>query len=187
MKFVGTILSIIGALAIIVAAAAAVYFLGGFYNVAATQEEPRIVKEALEKVREASINRRATDTPPVAVEDRAVIQAGARAYATHGCIHCHGVPGPTGATGWSKFSEGLRPDAADLKTEVRELTPAQIFWVVKNGINMTGMPSFARAGVPDDEIWKIAAFVKQFPDVTEADYKAWTADMAAPAPAEAPK
>jgi mono/diheme cytochrome c family protein len=177
------ILATIGALAIIVAAAAAVYFFGGFYSVAGTQEDPWIVKKALEEVREASINRHATDTPPIATDDPAVIQAGARAYATRGCIHCHGAPG----VGWSKFSEGLHPDAPDLKDAARELTAAQIFWVVKNGINMTGMPSFAMAGVPDDEIWKIAAFAKKIPDLPEADYKAWTADLAAPAPAEAPK
>jgi mono/diheme cytochrome c family protein len=184
MKFLGTILAIIGALAIIVGAAAGVYFFRGHYNVAATQEDPWIVKQVLEKVRDASITRYATDTPPIAVDDPAVIQAGARAYAKRGCIHCHGTPG---AEDWSKFSEGLRPDAADLKTEARELTTAQIFWVVKNGINMTGMPSFARAGVEDDEIWKIAAFVKRFPDATNADYKTWIGEAAAPTSAEPPK
>jgi mono/diheme cytochrome c family protein len=185
MKTIGTLLSIIGALAIIVAAAAAVYFLGGFYNVAATQEDPWIVKKALEEVREASINRYAPrDTPPVAMEDPAVVQAGARAYAKLGCIHCHGTPV---GDDWSKFSEGLHPGAADLKTEVRELTAEQIFWVVKNGINMTGMPSFGRPEVTDDEIWKVAAFVKQFPDVSPDSYKAWTAETAAPAPVEPPK
>ena len=40
---------------------------------------------------------------------------------------------------------------------------------------MTGMPSFELAGVKDDEIWSIAAFVKQLPTVSEADYKNWTA------------
>jgi hypothetical protein len=47
--------------------------------------------------------------------------------------------------------------------------------VVRNAINMTGMPSFALAGVKDDEIWSIVAFLKKLPGVSEADYKAWTA------------
>ena len=29
--------------------------------------------------------------------------------------------------------------------------------IIKNGINMTGMPSFELAGAKDDEIWSIAA------------------------------
>jgi hypothetical protein len=40
---------------------------------------------------------------------------------------------------------------------------------------MTGMPSFAGAGVPDQEIWSIVAFLKKLPTVSEADFKAWSA------------
>ncbi len=54
-----------------------------------------------------------------------------------------------------------------------------LFWVIKNGINMTGMPSFAQAGANDDDIWSIVAFLKKLPSVSEADYKAWTASAAA--------
>jgi mono/diheme cytochrome c family protein len=178
------ILSYIGALAIIVAVAAGVYFFGGFYSVAATQPDLDIVRRALTYVRTASINRYAADTPPAGLDAPATIQAGARAYASRGCTTCHGIPGVDGS--WAKFSEGLRPDPPDLKEVVKDLTTAQIFWVVKNGINMTGMPSFATAGAPDQEIWAIAAFAKKSPEVPEADYRAWTADVATPGTA-APK
>ena len=66
---------------------------------------------------------------------------------------------------------------------VNDRTPSQLFWVIKNGINMTGMPSFALAGATDEDIWLIVAFLKKLPSVAEADYKAWTAPPpAAPAP-----
>ena len=39
---------------------------------------------------------------------------------------------------------------------------------------MTGMPSFEKAEVPDQEIWTIVAFLKKLPSVSEADYKSWT-------------
>ena len=55
------------------------------------------------------------------------------------------------------------------------LQPREIFWVVKNGIRMTGMPSFAGAGVPDPEIWSMVAFLKKLPTVSDADFKAWSA------------
>jgi mono/diheme cytochrome c family protein len=177
MKF----LSLIGALAIVIAVAAAVFFFGGFYNVAATQADLPVVAWALEHVRSASINRHAVDVPPVSMEDPAIIQTGARAFSTRGCVACHGGPGAA----WAKFSEGLRPDPPDLKDVVKELTPAQIFWVIRNGINMTGMPGFNLVEATDQEIWTIAAFVKKIPDVSEADYKAWTAG-AAPPGGEAP-
>ena len=138
-------LAVIGALAIVVAVGAAVYFFGGFYSVAGTQEDPAVVHWALVKVRTASITRHATATPPANLSDPAQVQAGAREYAEHGCEHCHGGPGVK----WSKFSEGLHPDPPDLKEVAKELTPSQLFFVIKNGINMTGMPSFAQAGMKD--------------------------------------
>jgi mono/diheme cytochrome c family protein len=178
MKF----LSFIGALAIIVAVAAAVFFFGGFYNVAATEPDLGIVAWALDYVREASMRRHAVEQPPVSLENPATIQAGARAFASRGCVNCHGGPGVM----WAKFSEGLRPDPPDLKDVVKDRTAAQIFWVVRNGINMTAMPGFGLIEAPDQELWTIAAFVKKLPDISEADYKAWTADAASPAGEAAP-
>ncbi len=163
------LLALIGFLGIVVAIGAAVFFFGGFYSVAGTAKEPEIVQWALIQVRTASIARHATENPPTPLNDASVM-AGARAYAARGCVNCHGAPGAD----WAKFSEGLRPDPPDLKDVVKERTLAQLFWVIKNGINMTGMPSFAMAGVPDPEIWNIVAFAKKIPDVSEADYKAWT-------------
>jgi hypothetical protein len=165
------LLAFIGFLAIVVAVAAGVYFFGGFYSVAGTAEEPAIVKWALIKVRTASIGRHATDATPIPLDDPANIQAGARAYATRGCTTCHGGPGVE----WAKFSEGLHPDPPDLKDVVKERQPPELFWVIKNGINMTGMPSFGAIEVPDREIWTIVAFIKELPTVSEADYKAWSA------------
>jgi hypothetical protein len=176
------LLTLIGALAVIGAVGAAVYFLGGFYSVAGTAEDPGIVRWALVQVRTASISRHAKDQFPNNLGDPARVQAGAREYAEHGCVNCHGAPGGT----WAKFSEGLHPDPPDLKDVVNERSPSELFWVIKNGINMTGMPSFALAGVKDDELWSIVAFLKKLPNVSAADYKAWTAPPAAAAPAPMP-
>ncbi len=178
------ILAMIGALAIIVGVGAAIFFFGGFYSVAGTAEDPTIVRWALIQIRTASINRHAHDQPPAALNDPATTQAGAKAFAAHGCANCHGAPG----VNWAKYSEGLHPDPPDLKEIVDHLLPSQLFWVVKNGINMTGMPSFALAGVKDEEIWSIVAFLKKLPNVSDTDYKAWTAAPSPPAapPAAAP-
>jgi len=164
------LLALIGALTIVVALAAGVYFFGGFYSVAATQEDPAAVKWALLNVRTASISRHATDAPPIPLDNPTNIQAGAKAFQARGCWNCHGAPGVE----WAKFSEGLQPDPPDLKEIVNDRRPNELFWVIKNGINMTGMPSFGKIEVPDQEIWTIVAFLKKLPNVSEADYKSWT-------------
>jgi mono/diheme cytochrome c family protein len=163
-------LAFIGALGIIVAIAAAVFFFGGFYSIAATEPDPGPVAWALVHVRTASIAHHAADTPPASLNDPATIRAGAHAFAERGCVNCHGGPGAQ----WQKFSEGLNPDPPDLKDVVGDLQPSELFWVVKNGIKMTGMPSFGSIGVPDAEIWSIVAFLKKLPTVSEADFKTWS-------------
>jgi mono/diheme cytochrome c family protein len=164
------ILALVGALAIVVAVAAAIFVFGGFYSVAQI-EEKGVVGWALESVRTASVARHAEAAPPMSLDDPATVQAGARAYAAIGCVNCHGGPG----VGWAKFSEGLQPVPADLKDMAKARTASELFWVVKNGVTMTGMPGFGAAGAPDQQIWTIVAFIKKWPTASDADYKAWTA------------
>ena len=164
------ILAAIGVLAILAAGAAGLYFFGGFYDIAASEKDSAIIARMLILVRQASIARHATDTPPIKLDDDAVVREGAHAFAQRGCVNCHGAPGAQ----WAKFSEGLNPDPPDLAESAANRDPREIFWIVKHGIRMTGMPSFGATGVPDREIWTIAAFVKRLPKVSEQDFKAWS-------------
>jgi mono/diheme cytochrome c family protein len=166
------ILAWIGVLAIIVAVGAAVFFFGGFFNVAASEPDPGIVNWALANVRMASVERHARESTTLKLDDPETVRSGARAFAARGCINCHGAPG----VNWQKFSEGLQPDPPDLKDIVKEREASELFWVIKHGIKMTAMPSFGSIGVADNEIWTIVAFVKKLPNVSEADFKAWTAN-----------
>lgn len=167
-------LALIGLLAILGIVGAGVYFLGGYYSVAGTAEHPAIVDWMLARVRQASVARYAVEAPPATLADAATVRAGARAYSARGCVTCHGAPG----VAWAKFSEGLRPYPPDLKGLAKERASQHLFWAIKNGIKMTGMPSFGAIEVPDQEIWSMVAFIKKLPEVSEADYKAWAAPPA---------
>ena len=120
-------------------------FSADFYNVSAAVDDPDLMNWTLVQIREASINRRADATPPIKLDDPATIRQGAIEFAEHGCANCHGAPGVK----WAKFSEGLNPGPPDLKELMSDEAPAHVFWVVSNGIKMTAMPSFSRAGVPE--------------------------------------
>jgi len=111
----------------------------------------------------------AKDTPPASLADARTAQAGAKAYAAFGCANCHGAP----VVKWQKFSEGLHPDPPDLKDVAGELSPAQLFRVIKNGINMTGMPSFEQAGAKDERDLVDRRLRQEAADVSEADYTSW--------------
>lgn len=45
-----------------------------------------------------------------------------------------------------------------------------MFWIVKHGIKMTGMPSFG-ANHGDQMIWNIAAFATRLPAMTKEEYE----------------
>jgi mono/diheme cytochrome c family protein len=53
----------------------------------------------------------------------------------------------------------------------RDWSTANLFWIVKNGIKMTGMPAFGPTH-DDKTIWNIVAFVNQLPNMTAEQYRA---------------
>src|SRR4051812_8842927 len=69
-------LALIGALAILFGIGSAVFFFGGYYSVAGTAEDPAAVTWALTKGRTASVSRYATDSPPAALGEAAIVEAG---------------------------------------------------------------------------------------------------------------
>ncbi len=173
--------ALIGALGVLGAIAVGAYLLTGYYSVAANT--PRdFVDFALIHIREASVAHFAADKPPMSLDDADTIKAGAGKFAEAGCATCHGGPGVVRA----KFARGaMNPGPPSLAT-LAKLEPAETFWVIQNGIRMTGMPSFSKAGVPDNDIWQIVAFVRKAPTVSAADYKTWTAPPAPPPAAATP-
>ncbi len=53
----------------------------------------------------------------------------------------------------------------------REWTMQQIYWITAHGVHMTGMPAFMFR-MPDADLWAVAAWVKQMPDLTPDQYAA---------------
>lgn len=74
----------------------------------------------------------------------------------------------------AKFSEGLNPPP-DLRRVVNDRTPEELFWVIKNGIKMSAMPSFGIEEPPvrNNTIWAIVAYLRKLSSVADANFKAW--------------
>ncbi len=81
------------------------------------------------------------------------------------CVGCHGAPGRMR----SAAGKGLRPRAPDLAQAARNWDSRNLFWIVKNGIKMTGMPAFGPSH-DDQTIWNIVGFVSRLPDMTSQQY-----------------
>jgi len=155
----------LGIIALAVLAGFAVMFTG-FYDVSAASHEPALLRWALIAIRGSSIERRARDVKVPVLEGEARVERGFRSYREM-CAVCHGRPGGER----TPLARGLNPQAPDLSRPDRDTSPAEMFWVIKNGIRMTGMPAWGRTH-SDAELWDLVAFVKALPNLSAAQYDA---------------
>lgn len=137
----------------------------GLVPVAAVTEEPPIIKWFLHNTFERSV---ALGAESIAVPDDLDnpqhIQRGAANFADM-CAGCHTPPGalPTAA------SQGLNPPAP-AADKLEHLSPAERFWVIRNGVMMTGMPAFGPSH-DDSQLWALVAFSEQLADLDAASYQ----------------
>jgi mono/diheme cytochrome c family protein len=151
--------------AVLLAAIGATVLFGGLYNVAADVPHTNVIYWLLETARERSIAVRATSiVVPDNLDDSKRITSGAGQYAEM-CAECHLAPGMKR----TEIARGLYPRAPELRRG-SSLTPAELFWVIKHGIKMTGMPAWGLAH--DDEIlWDVVAFLRKLPDLMPDQYR----------------
>jgi mono/diheme cytochrome c family protein len=101
---------------------------------------------------------------PADLETAANVGAGAQLYAET-CALCHGAPGISPGP----LQRGIYPAAPFLLAATRTNHPNQMFWVIKNGVKMTGMAAFGKS-LTDQQIWDLAAFLQKERGVSAADY-----------------
>lgn len=145
------------------------YFYTGRYDVAATSPHWDMTLEILETVRDQSIKRHSEDIKmPQLLEDPKLQETGFHHYHAM-CRLCHGAPGYEP----NECAKGLYPNPPHLASGniQNEWNDAQLYWIVKNGLKMTGMPSF---GVThgEEEMWGMIAFLRVLPDLKPDEYGA---------------
>lgn len=159
--------------------AAALFIYSGIYNVTATREDPAPVYHLVHIAMHRSVKVRADDIRPPDLHDPGRISRGFVLFRAH-CVQCHGAPGVEP----DPFAFGIRPLAPPLNVPAREVPAAQLYWVVKNGIELTAMPAWDRR-LTEQEMWDVTAFVKhRLPSLSPADYHRWDSQVprdAAPA------
>lgn len=148
------------------------FIFSGVYDVAATSEDGGLIEWVLETTRERSVHRAAEslDVQVPRLDDPRMIRSGLVRYHEL-CATCHGAPGVK----ISEIGQGLNPYPPELAGEAGEEEPLELFWVVKNGIRMTGMPAY---GVThgDEEIWEVVAFLKRMPQLSPEEYQKLVAE-----------
>lgn len=99
------------------------------------------------------------------LDDPDLVLRGAGAYET-GCRPCHGSPDIP----YPRVAQWMLPPPPYLPPEIPEWRPRELFYIVKHGVKLTGMPAWP-AQQRDDEVWAIVAFLLAFQSLDEEEYR----------------
>jgi len=138
----------------------------GTIDISASAQEGGIMRWILSTTRDRAISARAGRLPTPSLTDSNMIMKGFEHYHEM-CVDCHGAPGKKA----EEYAEGLNPRAPNLIRSTRDMSPSEIFVVVKEGIKMTGMPAF-HGSHTDSQLWSIVAFVIKMQTMSPAEYSA---------------
>jgi len=147
---------------------AGLYLYNGMYNFAATSPHNNLTSLVIHESVEISVKKHAKNVPMSHLGENASIEEGSEEY-DEMCAMCHGGPGLPE----SVLYKGLYPSPPKLYKDHDDWTDEELFWIIKNGIKMTGMPAYGPTH-SDEEIWTIVAFVKKLPELSEYEYKTLT-------------
>ena len=80
------------------------------------------------------------------------------------CALCHGTDGH----GRTDLGRNMYPPAMDMTSpHVQHWSDAELFWIIHNGVRLTGMPSW-NGSISESDTWKLAAFIHDLPRLNAA-------------------
>ena len=148
----------------VVAVTVAAFVYIGVYDVSAASRHLPPTQWLLSTAADRSIAARADDIdgPP----------SGTNIDREHGLVHyhemcvaCHGAPGIQP----SEVGRGLNPTPPDFGDGTYSRRPGEVFWIIKNGIRMTGMPGFGPTHT-DNEVWSMVVVLEELREVNAEEY-----------------
>ena len=98
------------------------------------------------------------------VADSPEVLADARAHWADHCAACHSNNG----SGNAEMGKHMYPPAPDMRqANTQDLTDGELFYIIQNGIRLTGMPSWGSGTSHDEQdSWKLVRLIRHLPKLT---------------------
>jgi mono/diheme cytochrome c family protein len=154
-----------GAAVVVIVLIALVVIYSGAANVAASAPHGAIDGWAFETAMRSSVKSRAARIQGPGQFSAEQVQAGFREFDSE-CAICHGAPGVERA----EWATGLSPRPPNLARSAQRWDRAELFWIIQNGVKMTGMPAMGEHH-SDEDIWSIVAFIETLPETSPEQYQ----------------
>ncbi len=88
-------------------------------------------------------------------------------WADH-CAFCHANNG----SGDTEVGKNLYPKAPDMRlADTQKLTDGELYYTIKNGVRLTGMPAWGEAGDTDEDSWKLVHFIRHLSSLSPEEEK----------------
>ena len=95
---------------------------------------------------------------PVECSDEA-LGDGLAHWADH-CATCHANNG----NGETMLGKTMYPRPPDMRRdETQRKTDGELYYIIKNGVRLSGMPAFGEPGDADTDSWKLVCFIRHLP------------------------
>jgi mono/diheme cytochrome c family protein len=92
------------------------------------------------------------------------LAAGLAHFADH-CASCHANDG----SGDTALGRNLYPRAPDMRRHATQgLTDGELFYIIENGVRLTGMPAWGGAGTAEGS-WHLVHFIRHLPKLTDEE------------------
>jgi len=143
-----------------------------FWIVSANGFSARTLPTPLERVVMRAIHRWSVPssaralTNPVAFSPE--VWAQSRAHFADHCASCHANDG----SGSTEIGRNLFPKAPDMRlAATQDKSDGELYWIIENGIRLTGMPAWGTGGNDDVDSWKLVHFVRRLSQLTSEQLK----------------
>jgi len=156
-----------GAIALIlVGAFSCLIFLKSFAHGFSARSEPSLVEAiAAQQARSLAMPAAARTRSNPVTKSKEVLHEGMAHWADH-CSICHGNNGNAELS----MGQQMYPHSPDMrKPQTQNLTDGEMFYIIENGIRLSGMPAFGHSEGDSNESWKLVHFIRHLPDVSSSE------------------
>jgi cytochrome c553 len=90
----------------------------------------------------------------------------ARAHWADHCATCHANNG----NGDSMLGRTMYPRPPDMRRpETQRQSDGELYYTIKNGVRLSGMPAFGDSGDQDADSWKLVCFIRHLPQLSSEE------------------
>jgi mono/diheme cytochrome c family protein len=156
---------VLGAIAfpVVIGLAGLVYLKTGSHGFSAHDKPMGIEKFAAVQARLMAMPSDAKNKQNPVPKSAEVIAEGRAHWADH-CATCHANNG----SGETEMGKNMYPPAPDMRQgDTQELTDGELFYVIENGVRLSGMPAWGTGSREDQESsWKLVRFIRHLPNIS---------------------